>query len=234
MQAVARFGECEALLQRINPEKSELCLSAETQSKLQGVLAGFARAAQCCQRGAAWLDLLNVTRMWWNCSRLIFNKVSYCLQCCSSDSYKYTVVQDGAQFIVDTAACRSSRWDALHCVHYLRHCNLLHCRNHAAQHAELPKTSALSAAKCPQLFGLQVPELTVATPKASWQVDIPPAEAPAPAAVLTKAGKLAAAKPTATTAAVAAAAFSPDLSPGMSPAASGLLLTEPLPSGPVR
>ena len=81
MQAVARFGECQALLQRIDPEKSELCLSVDVQSKLQGVLASFARAAQCCKRGAAWLELLNVTRMWWNCARPIFNKVKPCLSC---------------------------------------------------------------------------------------------------------------------------------------------------------
>ena len=92
IQAVARFAECEALLQRIDPQRSELGLSAETQSKLQGVLAGFARAVQCCQRGVAWLDLLNVTRMWWNCSRLIFNKVSYWLQYCSFVPYQHNVM----------------------------------------------------------------------------------------------------------------------------------------------
>lgn len=81
MQAVARFGECQALLQRIDPDKSELCLSVDVQSKLQGVLASFACAAQCCMRGAAWLELLNVTRMWWNYARPIFNKVKPCLSC---------------------------------------------------------------------------------------------------------------------------------------------------------
>lgn len=76
MQAVVKYSECAALLQKADPDNSELCLSAETQMKLAGVLASFARAAQCCQRGAAWLELLNVTRMWWNCAREILNKVS--------------------------------------------------------------------------------------------------------------------------------------------------------------
>lgn len=76
MQAVANYSECQALLQKIDTEKSELCLSVENQTKLAGVLASFARAVQCCQRGSAWLEMLNVTSMWWNCARPIFNKVS--------------------------------------------------------------------------------------------------------------------------------------------------------------
>ena len=74
-QAVAKFGECQGVLQKSTAEVGENGVTAEAQAKLQEVLAGFACAAQCCQRGAAWLELLNVTRMWWNCARLIFNKV---------------------------------------------------------------------------------------------------------------------------------------------------------------
>ncbi|KAL0048239.1 hypothetical protein WJX82_010821 [Trebouxia sp. C0006] len=39
------------------------------------VLGSFARAVQCCQRGASWLQLTNVCNIWWNCARPIFNKV---------------------------------------------------------------------------------------------------------------------------------------------------------------
>ena len=42
------------------------------------VLGCFACALECCQRGSSWLQLINITRLWWNCARPIFNQVCAC------------------------------------------------------------------------------------------------------------------------------------------------------------
>ena len=76
---------------------------------------------------------------------------------------------------------------------------------------------------------LQVPELTMPTAKASWQVDtLPPVEAASPAPA--KAGKAAAGKAAAAPAQATAAA----VSPAASPAASGGLPPEVGHAGAVR
>lgn len=51
------------------------------------VLGSFACALECSQRGAAWVQLINITGLWWNCARPIFNQV------CSSKHYSVCRLQ---------------------------------------------------------------------------------------------------------------------------------------------
>ena len=42
------------------------------------VLGCFACALECCHRGSSWTQLINISRLWWNCARPIFNQVRAC------------------------------------------------------------------------------------------------------------------------------------------------------------